>query len=414
MEYTVSDRTKETLDKITSSERTQEALRFIEEDAENILQKQIELTLIPAPTFHERAKAERLVEMFREEGLTDCHVDEIGNAVGVRRGTGGGKTVLVEAHIDTVFPLDTKLEIRRENGFVFCPGITDDTRGDACMLAVIRAMNSAGIETKGDIHFVGTVREEGIGAMGGMKHYTENHPELDASISVDGSGYQGIVFNATGIQTYEISFLGEGGHASGAYGKIANPLGAAGRAIAKITDLVVPEDPRTTVAVTGAYAGSYESIHAIVDKAVITLNFRSTDQGELMKLKDRVIAAVEEACREETERWGKNEITCEIKPLIDISAGSQDPHTPIVEASYEIAKFLGAESPTLEKGGATNCSRALEAGLPAVCLGAGPEIDSRCHSLEERFQEKDSHKMCQETLLLALACAGTEEAGSII
>ena len=100
--------------------------------------------------------------------------------------------------------------------------------------------------------------------------------------------------------------------------------------------------------------------------------------------------------------------------MIDISAGSQDPHAPIVEAAYGIAKYLGAPAPSLEKGGATNASRAIEAGLPAVCLGAGPEIDSRCHSLEERFQEKDSHKMCQETLLLGLLCAGTAAADTII
>ena len=414
MEYKVSDRTAGALERLTSLERIRKALDFIENDAENILEKQMELTLIPAPTFHERAKAERLIGMFSEEGLTDCHIDGMGNAVGLLRGTGGGKPILLEAHIDTVFPLDTELEIRRDGGYVYCPGITDNNRGDACLISVIRAIRNAGIETKGDIHFVGTVREEGVGSMGGIRYYIQHHPELAAGISVDGSGYQGIVFNATGIQTYEITFEGIGGHASGAYGKVANPLGAAGRAIAKITDLVVPEDPRTTVAVTGAYAGSRESIHAIVDTAVITLNFRSTVQSELMKLKERILAAVEEACREETERWGCDTVTAEVKPLIDISAGSQDEHLPMVEAAYGIAGFLGAERPTLEKGGATNASRVIEAGIPAVCIGAGPEIDSRCHSLEERFQEKDSHKMCQEALLLALMCAGTEDLEQIV
>ena len=414
MEYKVSDRTAGALEKLTNSEIVRKALDFIEEDAEYILKKQIELTLIPAPTFHEREKAERLIELFREEGLTDCHIDEMGNAVGILKGTGGGKPVLVEAHIDTVFPLDTELEIRRGEGYLYCPGITDNNRGDACLLSVIRAIKNAGIETRGDIHFVGTVREEGVGSMGGMQYYVRHNPELGASITVDGSGYQGIIFNATGIQTYEITFKGIGGHASNAYGKVANPLGAAGRAMAKITDLVVPEEPRTTVAVTGAYAGSYENIHAIVDKAVITLNFRSPDQNELMKLKDRIIAAVEEACREETERWGCDTVTAEVKPLIDISAGSQDEHLPIVEAAYAVAGFLGADPPTLEKGGATNASRAIEAGIPAVCLGAGPEIDSKCHSLEERFQLEDSNKLCQEALLLALMCAGTGDSAPII
>ena len=108
-----------------------------------------------------RKNAARLLEMFKEEGLTDCHIDEYGNCVGIRKGTGGGKTVLVEGHMDTVFPLDTKLEIVREDGFIKCPGIVDDTRGCATVLSTIRALNAAGIETKGDIQFVGTVQEEG-------------------------------------------------------------------------------------------------------------------------------------------------------------------------------------------------------------------------------------------------------------
>ena len=82
--------------------------------------------------------------MFKEEGLTDCHIDEYGNCIGIRKGTGGGKTVLVEGHMDTVFPLDTKLEIVREDGFIKCPGIVDDTRGCATVLSTIRALNAAG------------------------------------------------------------------------------------------------------------------------------------------------------------------------------------------------------------------------------------------------------------------------------
>ena len=108
--------------------------------------------------------------MFKEEGLEDCHIDEYGNCVGIRKGTGGGKTTLVEGHIDTVFPLGTKLEIKKEDGFIRCPGICDDTRGLASVLSTIRALNAADIKTKGDIHFVGTVQEEGTGASVSYTH----------------------------------------------------------------------------------------------------------------------------------------------------------------------------------------------------------------------------------------------------
>ncbi|MBQ9047318.1 MAG: M20/M25/M40 family metallo-hydrolase [Solobacterium sp.] len=414
MEYKVSEKVSDALHRLTADEKIQKALKFMEEDQENIIQKQIELTLIPAPTFHEEKKAARLLEMFREEGLEDCHIDEYGNAVGIRRGTGGGKTTLVEGHMDTVFPLETELKIRRENGWIYCPGITDDTRGCAAVLSTIRALNHAGIETKGDIHFVGTVQEEGMGALKGMQYYVNHHPELQASVSVDGAGFSSITYEATGIQTYEFNFYGIGGHACGMFGKVANPLAAAGRAMAKINELQVPKEPMTTFAVTGCFAGSYSSIHAIVNKATMLLNFRSNSQEELEKLRGEIFRCIEEACAEETARWGQDTITYDYRHVCDVNAGSQDAHAPIVEGAMAIAEYLGCEEPQLGKGGSTNCNRALEAGLPAVCLGGGGDWDSKCHTLEEQFKEEGAYKGCQSAMLLALLCAGTDAAETII
>ncbi|MBR5521071.1 MAG: M20/M25/M40 family metallo-hydrolase [Oscillospiraceae bacterium] len=413
MSYQVSEKTKEKLTALVADEKIQKALAFIEEDQDIILDKQCELTLIPAPTHHEAEKAKRFMEMMMEEGLEDCHIDEYGNAVGIRKGTGGGKTVLVEGHLDTVFPLDTKLEIIREDGYIKCPGIVDDTRGLASVLSTIRALNAAGIQTKGDIHFVGTVQEEGTGALRGMKYYVEHHPELDASISVDGDGWSSITFEATGIQTYEVVFHGIGGHAYGAFGKVANPIHAAGRAIAKISELRVPEYPRTSFAVTNLEAGSYSAVHSIVPDCTIRFNFRSNNQSELEKLRKKIFAAIDEACREETKRWGMDTITYTVKHICDVNAGTQDPHLPIVEGAVCVSEYLG-DTATLGKGGSTNCNRAIEAGLQAVCLGGGRDYGSACHTLNEKFLIEGAYKGCQATMLLTALCAGTDNVESII
>ena len=127
MSYQVSQQVQKALDDLTSAPRIQKALSFMEADQEEIIQRQMELALIPAPTFHEEKKARRLLEMFKAEGLEDCHIDEYGNCVGLRRGTGGGRTVLLEGHMDTVFSMDTQLKITREDGWIHCPGIVDDT-----------------------------------------------------------------------------------------------------------------------------------------------------------------------------------------------------------------------------------------------------------------------------------------------
>ena len=414
MEYKVSEQVRQKFDALVKDEKVQKALKFMEEDQDAVIDRQIELTLIPAPTDQEQKKAERKLEMFKEEGLSDCHIDEYGNCVGIRKGTGGGKTTLVEGHMDTVFALDTELKIVREDGFIKCPGIVDDTRGCAAVLSTIRALNAAGIQTKGDIHFVGTVQEEGTGALKGMKYYVDHHPELEASISVDGPGYQEITYEATGIQTYEVNFNGIGGHACGMFGKVANPLHAAARAIAKISEFRVPADPMTTFAVTNFHAGSFGAVHAIVPTAQIRFNFRSNSQEELEKLRDRIFAAIDEACKEETDRWGMDTITYEVKHICDVNAGHQDSHASIVEGAMAAAEFLGCAEPKLGNGGSTNCNRALEAGLPAVCLGGGCDYDCQCHTLDEQFKVEDAFKGCQQTLLMTLLCAGTEMTESII
>ncbi len=414
MEYKVSEQVRQKFDALVKDEKVQKALKFMEEDQDAVIDRQIELTLIPAPPHHEQKKAERMLEKFKEEGLSDCHIDEYGNCVGIRKGTGGGKTTLVEGHMDTVFALDTELKIVREDGFIKCPGIVDDTRGCAAVLSTIRALNAAGIQTKGDIHFVGTVQEEGTGALKGMKYYVDHHPELEASISVDGPGYQEITYEATGIQTYEVNFNGIGGHACGMFGKVANPLHAAARAIAKISEFRVPADPMTTFAVTNFHAGSFEAVHAIVPTAQIRFNFRSNSQEELEKLRDRIFAAIDEACKEETDRWGMDTITYEVKHICDVNAGHQDSHASIVEGAMAAAEFLGCAEPKLGNGGSTNCNRALEAGLPAVCLGGGCDYDCQCHTLDEQFKVEDAFKGCQQTLLMTLLCAGTEMTESII
>ena len=414
MEYKVSEQVRQKFDALVKDEKVQKALKFMEEDQDAVIDRQIELTLIPAPTNQEQKKAESMLEMFKEEGLSDCHIDEYGNCVGIRKGTGGGKTTLVEGHMDTVFALDTELKIVREDGFIKCPGIVDDTRGCAAVLSTIRALNAAGIQTKGDIHFVGTVQEEGTGALKGMKYYVDHHPELEASISVDGPGYQEITYEATGIQTYEVNFNGIGGHACGMFGKVANPLHAAARAIAKISEFRVPADPMTTFAVTNFHAGSFEAVHAIVPTAQIRFNFRSNSQEELEKLRDRIFAAIDEACKEETDRWGMDTITYEVKHICDVNAGHQDSHASIVEGAMAAAEFLGCAEPKLGNGGSTNCNRALEAGLPAVCLGGGCDYDCQCHTLDEQFKVEDAFKGCQQTLLMTLLCAGTEMTESII
>lgn len=413
--YQVSEKIQSKLDKLVADEKVLKALKFMEDDHQNILDKQIELTLIPAPTGQEEKKAQRMLEMFREEGLVDCYIDDIGNCIGTRKGTGGGKKLVVEAHMDTVFPMDTKLEIKYEDGYIKCPGIIDNSRGCAVLLSVVRAMNAAGIQTAGDIQFVGTVREEGWGGFGGMRHYINTHPETEVAISVDGPSITTVTYMETGVYTYEFVFHGKGGHARDGFGNIAHCLHAAGRAIAKIGEIEVPDEPRTTYAVTNCHAGSYDAVHGIPPETKIVINFRSDRQKELDELKEKIFVAIDEAVSEENARWpgATNEITYTANCFVDAKAIGQDPHSEMVEATVATSRFLGAE-PVLADGGCTNLCRSLEAGLPSICLGIGTDYPNRCHDLAECFRPDGTWTGPQQTFLMALLTAGCDLIDSII
>lgn len=405
MNYEVSPKVRQTLDKLLALESVQKAMAFAEQDAEQTLENQMELCKIEAPTFHEQQKAARYAEMYQELGLKDVHIDEHGNVVGVRPGVGGGKKVLMEGHMDTVFPLGTNPQPRREGSRVYAPGIVDDTRGMVVPLSVVRSLNAAGIQTKGDLVCVGTVEEEGIGSFGGILYWLE-HNTVDASISVDGGGFEGVVYEATGHMTCEATFHGIGGHAHGAFGQVANPLNAAARAVAKIADFQVPSDPKTSFCVSNFHAGNDAGIHAIVPEATIKFNFRSDSQQVLDELYQRILTALQEACDEETARWGKDTITFTHKRYCNVPAGTQDIHSPMVEGAYAAIQATGCD-PYFLQGGSTNCNMAIGKNIPAVCLGIGG-VDSGAHTLNEFFETTDAHKGVQEAMLLALLLAGVQ------
>ncbi|MBQ1271585.1 MAG: M20/M25/M40 family metallo-hydrolase, partial [Clostridia bacterium] len=212
MSYQVGQKTKEAFEKLIAIPEVKKGFDFIKEDSPNTLKDQLELVVIKAPTFQEENRAKAVAEKFRALGLEDVHLDEIWNAIGVYKGTGGAAPIVVEAHMDTVFPMETVIEpVMGDDGFIRCPGIGDNTSGTAALMGIIRAFKETGIKLKSDIYFVGTVREEGIGGFGGIEHFLNAHPEVSACVCLDGVQVGKITYQATGMTTCEVTFYGIGG-----------------------------------------------------------------------------------------------------------------------------------------------------------------------------------------------------------
>lgn len=203
---------------VAADNRVQAALAQIAAQEAATIQEQIRLTEIPAPPFMEARRAAYYLEQMRSRGLVDAYLDEEGNAIGIRKGSGDGPTFLIAAHLDTVFPEDVDTTVEFRNGRYYAPGIGDDTRGLAALLAVIDVLDASGIQTQGDIMFAGNVGEEGRGDLRGIKAIFRDHPGIDGFVSIDGVRLRRITTGGTGSRRFEFHFKGPGGHSFGAFG----------------------------------------------------------------------------------------------------------------------------------------------------------------------------------------------------
>jgi tripeptide aminopeptidase len=257
------------------------------------IREQIRLCEIPAPPFKEAARAAAYAAAFRAAGLKNVRLDGEGNVLGERPGRTAAPHLVISAHLDTVFPEGTNVKVTSKGGVLHGPGIGDDCRGLAVLLAVARALDAGKVQTQGPITFVGTVGEEGLGDLRGVKAlFAETlKGRIDRFVSVDGSGY-GITNVSVGSRRYRVTFRGPGGHSYDDFGR-ANPAHALGRAMSLIAELQVPSTPRTTFSVGRVGGGT--SVNAIPAEVWMEVDLRSSDPSALADLDARFQQTIQRA-----------------------------------------------------------------------------------------------------------------------
>jgi acetylornithine deacetylase/succinyl-diaminopimelate desuccinylase-like protein len=379
------------------------ALELIKRDNAWTLEQQVSICEIPAPPFKESVRGAELVKRFRSLGLTNVRVDTEGNVIGERRGTGSGPTVVLSGHLDTVFPEGTDVKVRLEGTRYHGPGIGDDCRGLAVVLAVARAINETKLEFPGKILFVGTVGEEGPGNLRGVRYLFANPPEkIDYFISVDGTGL-GLTTGAVGSQRYLIQFQGPGGHSYGAFG-MPSPIHAMGRAIAKVADFKVPARPRTTFNVGIVSGGT--SVNTISPLGQMEVDLRSESPVELAQVDARLKAAVQQAVDEENARAPDSPAKVSVK-WTDMGirpAAPVNDSSFIARAALAASRLLGFEART--GASSTDANIPMSLGIPAITIDGGG--DGRgAHSLTESYDDgPDGWKGPQWALVTTVILAG--------
>jgi tripeptide aminopeptidase len=387
-----------------STPQVRRALEYLKTAETDTINDQIKACEIPAPPFQEQKRAGHFKQLFTELGLKNVRIDGIGNVIGERPGASGGPTLVLAAHLDTVFPEGTDVKVKRAGSILSGPGIGDDCRGLAVILAVARALNEAKIETVGTILFVANVGEEGLGDLRGVRHLFNDELKggITHFISVDGTGLE-LTNTAVGVVRYRVTFRGPGGHSFGAFG-LASPIHALGRAIEKISRFQVPKQPKTTFNVGRIEGGT--SVNSIAHTASMEVDMRSVSAAELQKLEAQFKRATQEALDEENARGeGPNKLTVEMKIVSQRPAGVTPADSPIMKIAMAADAALGIK--TKLSAGSTDSNIPISLGIPAITIDGGGEGHG-AHSLDESFDTTDSHIGTQRALLIVLGVVGVK------
>lgn len=384
------------------------AFSFIEEIEPKTTRDHIMLTEIPAPPFKEEKRARKYSEMLRDAGADSVWIDEEGNVIALRKGTEGNKTVALDAHLDTVFPEGTDVTVKMKGDTLYAPGIGDDSRGLMVVLTVLRALEHENIQTKDDVLFIGTVGEEGLGDLRGVKYlFSENGPGIDYWIAVDGGGMGGIVNKALGSHRYRVTFEGPGGHSWGSFG-LVNPAHALGKAMyhfSRAADAFTREGPRTSYNVGRIDGGT--SVNSIPFESWMEVDMRSVSPERLEQIDGIFQETVRRALGEENDsRREGPELTVDINMIGDRPSGEIDPDTPLVQRAMSTAQLFGSE-PSLNRS-STDSNTPIAKNIPAVTIGRGG-VGANGHSLDEWWLNKDGHLAIQRALLLLVSQAGLHQ-----
>jgi tripeptide aminopeptidase len=389
--------------------RVAHVLEFLRADASATTDEQVRITEIPAPPFHEGARAAYMKKLLSAAGLR-VEIDGTGNVIGEYAGT-SQDIVMLAAHMDTVFPAGTNVSVKHEGGRLLAPGISDNGTGLAALVVIARALREAKIKANNTILFVADVGEEGEGNLRGMRALVDAYKKrLKYVIALDGSATEYVTTAALASRRVEISITGPGGHSWSDFGT-PNPIHALGRGIGRFVAARVPESPRTSFNVGEIEGGT--SVNSIPARAQMKVDLRSESDVELGKiesfLRDSVQSGIDEemaAARDRGMAGGTTTLDLKISVLGVRPAGELPENSPLLAALLAADTRLGNRS--RRERSSTDANIPLSVGIHAISIGAGGRSGG-AHTTEEWFEPTGRELGLQRVALTLLAVAGLEQ-----
>lgn len=385
------------------------ARRMLRTREQATFEEQIRIVQIPAPTGREGARAAYVERRFHEIGLSDTHLDEVGNVLGRLPGHDGEglAPVLISAHLDTIFPAETRIEPRWIGRRIHAPGISDNARGVSALLALATVVREASLPTRRDLWFVGSVGEEGLGDLRGIKHLFRpgsTFREAAAFIALDGAGVNRIVCGAIGSVRMRVTVRGPGGHSWGDR-DLVNPVHLLSAAIEALQRLRPPSGAPFAVNVGRIEGGT--SVNAVPSHAWMELDLRSGESATLAYLAERSRKSLGSAL-EAASAGRRGSLTLEVERIGDRPCGQTAPDHPLVRGAVAATRRVGIEPQLIASSTDANVPIAL--GIPALAIGAGG-LAGGIHTPEEWFENRGAALGLERALLTLVAATGMHGVG---
>jgi tripeptide aminopeptidase len=328
--------------------------------APDVLALTRQISEISAPTNDEARRSRFFQQRAEEIGLTVAS-DDLGDIVATIQGRlpagRGTRSLLVAAHLDTVFGKDVPLQVTASEGRLAGPGIGDNSLAVATVLALPQLFADAGLKPAVDVLITGNVGEEGLGNLRGIREVMRSHPEIGAVVALEGHNLGRVTHVAVGSRRYRITAVGPGGHSWGDFGQ-PNAIHVLAKFIADLDGISLPRTPKTTLNV-GIIEGGV-SLNTIAPSASCLLDLRSTDENSLQRLSERVARLAAKHSRPDG-------VTLNLETIGERPAGVVPVDSPVVKVATATLNVLGVDA-TLDAS-STDANVPIAAGIPAVCIG---------------------------------------------
>jgi acetylornithine deacetylase/succinyl-diaminopimelate desuccinylase-like protein len=404
---------QEEVARISASPEIRSAFNWFRGQEPQLAHWQLEMARIAAPPFGEGPRAAWLAERFRELGLDDVRIDDVGNVFGIHPGF-GRRYIALSAHIDTVFPAGTPLNVRQQGSRLFGPGVSDNGAGVTAMLAIVALLRAVRIRHSLPFLFIGNVGEEGEGDLRGMRHIFATPRWKDSiaySLILDGAGSDTVVAEALGSRRFEIIVRGPGGHSWSDFGA-PNPIVILARAIESFCQTPVPTTPKSTFNIGVIRGGT--SVNSIPESASMRVDLRSTSKIELERLERSLRVCLDHAVSAE-QHLGESRgsiqrkthaVTSEVVVIGDRPAGELEPNARILQVLRAVDAHLGNVAQV--QRASTDANIPLSLGREALAIGGGGS-GGGAHTLQEWFDCSGRELGLKRILLTLLALAGVGE-----